>query len=175
MMSAARHEDLRRLYVLLRRVRSLDTLKVHFIAYVKARGLQMVQDRENESSLVKQLLAFKTALDVAVRTAFDESEMFDYAIKVRNVHTFTYTSSHSRRTLSSMSSIQMRIVLLSSLVRSGYDVIDLSYLHVCSAKFVDSLLRSGRKGISEDETEALLDEVMVLFRCVSICCWYVCD
>jgi len=37
------------------------------------------------------------------------------------------------------------------------------------AKFIDSKLRAGNKGISEEELEGTLDKVLVLFRFIQVC------
>lgn len=37
------------------------------------------------------------------------------------------------------------------------------------AKFLDEKLRAGNKGTSEEELEATLDKVLVLFRFIQVC------
>jgi cullin-4 len=37
------------------------------------------------------------------------------------------------------------------------------------AKFIDSKLRAGNKGTSEEELEGTLDKVLVLFRFIQVC------
>jgi cullin-4 len=74
-------EDLARMYKLFARVSGLDNLKAAFAAHVKRAGLQLVNDPTRDSSMVENLLQFKSKLDQLLQEACGNSDAFAHMLK----------------------------------------------------------------------------------------------
>ena len=81
MLADNRHEDLARLYRLLKRVDELGTLQQAFEAYTLECGKVIVMSPEKDKYMVDELLNLKQKLDAVVTTSFQASEVFMTSVK----------------------------------------------------------------------------------------------
>jgi len=137
LMADNRVKDLKRLYTLIARVNGLHHIKVAFSAYVKRAGLEIVTNEERQLEMVQDLLNLKAKVDVLLEEALDGNEALAHALK------------DAFEAL-----INVKQVSGNAQNKPAEAI----------AKFVDLQLRSGGKGASEVELEAVLDRVLTLFR-----------
>ncbi|CAG8479330.1 4133_t:CDS:10 [Rhizophagus irregularis] len=74
-------QELGRLYDLLARVNSLDRLRLYFGNYIKKTGSNIVNNVNQESTMVEDLLALKKKMDSIVAISFDRNYNFAHAVK----------------------------------------------------------------------------------------------
>ncbi|EFA82957.1 cullin [Heterostelium album PN500] len=126
-----RIDDLQLMYSILARVGVLQQLKTAWSNYIKKTGLAMVTDTEKESTLIQDLIAFKSKLDVILSVSYQKSDLMTYSLK-ESFENFMNKGDNR----------------LAELI----------------AKYIDSKLRSGNKGMTEDELEDTLSKALILFR-----------
>ncbi|KAH3743482.1 cullin 4 [Pelomyxa schiedti] len=129
-----RHTDLERMYDLFSQVEETGSIKQFFVNYIKNTGKQLVMDPSRDSSMVQDLLAFKSKLLQVLEKSFHNESVFAQSFKD------SFESFINERPSKPAEMI---------------------------AKYVDQYLRSGNKGISDSDLEAILDNAMSLFRYIS--------
>jgi len=138
LMRQHRLEDLKRLHTLLGRMDGgSDRLCAAFVSYLKQQGTAIVKDEANDKDMVERLLAMKTAVDEVVTQAFG-----------RTASDGTNDIFINGVKESFESFINCRQNVPAELI----------------AKYIDSKLKSGNKGTSDEEIEITLDKALVLFR-----------
>jgi len=134
LMDAARTSDLSRMYSLLGRVDAHKPLQQALSTYVKRTGRGVVTNEDEDANMVASLLELKERLDSMVEEAFGRNEGFAGALKEAFESFINQPGQRQSRPAELI------------------------------AKFIDGKLRSGNKGQSDEELEALLDKVLILFR-----------
>lgn len=81
LMDNVRVADLKRMYGLLTRVGKADEMRVCFLEYCKAKGLECVKDPEKDPTMVETLLKLKDTLDNLLAQAFEGNDAFVHALK----------------------------------------------------------------------------------------------
>ena len=147
--ACARLPDLQRLYSLLCRVGAQEALKAALSSFIRRTGSKLVKDESKDGELVSAMLALKARCDAVLVQAFDRADALGNAMK------------------------DAFETVLNSRANRPAELV---------AKYIDSALRGGggggggergeaaagpAKGLSEEELEALLDRVLVLFRFLS--------
>ena len=185
--SAERLGDLGRLYALAARVGALDAVRAALGGYVREAGSKMVKDEAQDEQLVSRLLEFKAGLDAVHKTAFCGNEQFGHTMK----DAFEVRRSRG----CSRSACVLPLQLTNALSPPCADVCQLQgqqaggaggqvprqraesgavhgfavrahqLVRCCSP--LTSASHQGNKAQSEEELEALLDSVLVLFRFLS--------
>ncbi|CAG8559228.1 15498_t:CDS:10 [Funneliformis caledonium] len=74
-------QELGRLYDLLARVNALDRLRLYFGSYIKKTGSGIVNNIDQESTMVEDLLALKKKMDSIVAISFDRNYNFAHTVK----------------------------------------------------------------------------------------------
>lgn len=138
LMRQHRLEDLKRLHTLLSRMDGgSERLCAAFVSHLKQQGTAIVKDEANDKDMVERLLAMKTAVDEVVTQAFG-----------RTASDGTNDIFINGVKESFESFINCRQNVPAELI----------------AKYIDSKLKSGNKGTSDEEIEITLDKALVLFR-----------
>lgn len=137
LMRQHRLEDLRRLHSLLARMDGLGRLCSAFVTYLKQQGTAIVKDEARDKDMVDRLLTMKTAVDEVV------SKSFGRTIADGSNDIFINGVKESFESF-----INCRQNVPAELI----------------AKYIDSKLKSGSKGLSEEELERTLDKALTLFR-----------
>lgn len=127
---AGRIPDLRRLYVLLDRVDSLEILRQTWSVYMCTIGQNMLSDTSRDKTFVDDLLEFLDQMSNALRTAFSNNETFG-AVLNKSFQIF----------------LNVRQKRPAELL----------------ARFFDKKMK-GERGLLDNETEAILDRAMTIFR-----------
>ena len=140
LMRQHRIDDLHRLHKLLARMDGLDRLCRAFVAYLKQQGTAIVKDEENDKDMVERLLAMKTAVDEIVTKAFGRT----VADGSNDIFINGVKESFE-------SFINCRQNVPAQLI----------------AKYIDSKLKTGNKGATEEELETTLDKALMIFRYIS--------
>mmetsp|Transcript_22578 Transcript_22578/g.27227 ORF Transcript_22578/g.27227 Transcript_22578/m.27227 type:complete len:742 (+) Transcript_22578:315-2540(+) len=73
--------DLKRMYLLFERVKSLGHMKTALSAYVKRTGIEIVNDEEKDAEMVANLLELKKKLDTILHDSFNGNEQFTNTLK----------------------------------------------------------------------------------------------
>ncbi|KAN0022309.1 hypothetical protein ACTFIU_004485 [Dictyostelium citrinum] len=81
MVNGDRLEDLGRLYQLLNGVGEIKKIKESWQSYIKQTGIQMLNDKEKEATLIQDLLDYKDRLDRILNQSFSKNELLTYALK----------------------------------------------------------------------------------------------
>ncbi|CAA0834686.1 Cullin-3A [Striga hermonthica] len=127
-------EDLRRMYILFRRVPDgLSTIRDVMTSHIREAGKQLVTDPEkskNPVEFVDTLLRTREKYDLIITHAFSNDKTFQNALS----SSFEYFINLNPRSPEYVS------------------------------LFVDDKLRKGLKGVKEEDIEMVLDKVMILFR-----------
>ncbi|KAI9591123.1 ubiquitin-protein ligase, cullin 4 [Syncephalis fuscata] len=131
LVNEKRMNDLRRLYLLCKRVGQLDLLRNALASYIKSKGMAIVSDPEQDSHMVEDLLSIKQHIDDIHTNAFEHAQAFGHTI-VESFEGFINTR-----------------------VNKPAEMI---------AQYVNMLMKSGNKTASDEELEAILDRILVLFR-----------
>ena len=137
LMRHHRLEDLKRLHSLLGRMDGLGRLCAAFVAYLKQQGTAIVKDEAHDKDMVERLLAMKTAVDEVLSKSFGRSN----ADGSNDIFINGVKESFE-------SFINCRQNVPAELI----------------AKYIDSKLKSGNKGSTEEELEITLDKALTLFR-----------
>lgn len=74
-------EHLKRMYVLFQRINALEELQAHFNLYIKEFGAKLVQDVNQEKTLITQLLSFKAKINQVLQDAFESYLPFVHTVK----------------------------------------------------------------------------------------------
>lgn len=81
MVNGDRLEDLGKLYQLLNSVGEIKKIKESWQSYIKQTGIQMLNDKEKEATLIQDLLDYKDRLDRILSQSFSKNELLTYALK----------------------------------------------------------------------------------------------
>lgn len=139
-------------------------------SYIKRVGTAMVSDRERDRVLVQELLQFKEKLDRILAVAFVGNEQFGHTLKeafeafinVRQVRAPCPACERASSLPAAHGSFLARVRAQRAL--PGTALCAQSRPAELIARFIDSKLRTGNKGTTEDELEDVLDKTMTLFR-----------
>eukprot|EP01080_Neovahlkampfia_damariscottae_P011659 gene11659-4896_t len=93
LLSSHRLDDLSRMYQLFERVSCLDEIKENFSKFIEDNGLNLVQDKERDATLVQDLLNFKNKSDEILVKCFKNNEKFNFDYKM-SFEKFVNSESH---------------------------------------------------------------------------------
>lgn len=74
-------EQLSRMFDLLRLVKEEALLRTAYANYVKAAGLQILSEKDNDCTMVESLLSFKEAMDRILASSFHSEDLFSKALR----------------------------------------------------------------------------------------------
>jgi cullin-4 len=137
LMRQHRIDDLKRLHSLLARMDGLDRLSAAFVTYLKQQGTAIVKDDANDKEMVERLLAMKSAVDEVLNKSFGRS-----AADGSNDIFINGVKESFESFINCRQNVPAELI----------------------AKYIDSKLKSGNKGASEEELETTLDKALTLFR-----------
>jgi len=137
LMRQHRIDDLKRLHSLLARMDGLDRLSAAFVTYLKQQGTAIVKDDANDKEMVERLLAMKSAVDDVLNKSFGRS-----AADGSNDIFINGVKESFESFINCRQNVPAELI----------------------AKYIDSKLKSGNKGASEEELETTLDKALTLFR-----------
>ena len=140
LMRQHRIDDLHRLHKLLARMDGLDRLCRAFVTYLKQQGTTIVKDEENDKDMVERLLAMKTAVDEIVTKAFGRT-----AADGSNDIFINGVKESFESFVNCRQNVPAQLI----------------------AKYIDSKLKTGNKGATEEELEVTLDKALMIFRYIS--------
>ena len=144
LMDENRLDDLRSMYGLYALVDALPKLRLAFGGYIKRVGTAMVADAERERTMVQDLLAFKEKLDTLLGTALGANEHFAHSLK-EAFETFINAKQVHKSPRAHLPRISITSPLgLRSRQNRAAELV---------AHFIDSKLRAGNKGTSDEELE----------------------
>jgi cullin-4 len=135
-----RKEDIKRMYSLISRISQLDRLRDTWKSYVKDTGLDMIK-AENPLAASAEGNKEKSL----VQDLLDFKQQLDQLLEeaFNKSEPFTYALKEAFESF------------INSRANKPAELI---------AKYVDSKLKGGKKGLSEEELELVLDKVLILFR-----------
>jgi cullin-4 len=171
LMAAARVPDLARLYGLTARVGGLDTLRAALAAHVRTVGGRLVTDASKDAEMVPALLDLKAQLDVILRDAFCGNEAFGNALKDAFETCINARANRPAELVAKYIDGALRAVRAER--GSARASVVLRFTHIlawfCACADAGAPLRcaQGNKGTTEEELEALLERVLILFRFLS--------
>ena len=140
LMRQHRLDDLQRLHKLLARMDGLDRLCRAFVSYLKQQGTTIVKDEENDKDMVERLLAMKIAVDEIVVKAFGRT-----AADGSNDIFINGVKESFESFINCRQNIPAQLI----------------------AKYIDSKLKTGNRGGTEEELETTLDRALMIFRYIS--------
>ena len=115
----------------------LDRLSAAFVTYLKQQGTAIVKDDANDKEMVERLLAMKSAVDEVLNKSFGRS-----AADGSNDIFINGVKESFESFINCRQNVPAELI----------------------AKYIDSKLKSGNKGASEEELETTLDKALTLFR-----------
>lgn len=137
-----RKEDIKRMYSLISRISQLDKLKETWKTYIKETGLEMIKAENNLVASSENIPNKEKSL---VQDLLDFKQQLDQLLEeaFNKSDPFVYALKEAFENF------------INSRANKPAELI---------AKYVDSKLKGGKKGLSEEELEIVLDKVLVLFR-----------
>lgn len=179
MIDANQFEELTNVYTLLKRTDALPELKVAFRDHVKvktpnfalwiisdisipqASGLQIVSNVAADEKMVDNLIVFRNKISTILKKCF----AFDADFVTANSLAFEFfINKRENKPAEMMGELSTSRVLPSDFGRTLQLSNRADDFCMTTAKFLDSRLRIGNKGMSDDDLEASLNDVLALFR-----------